>query len=192
LKKVSIFCASSSKIADVFFRDARIVAEELANRDIEVLYGGGNAGLMGAVASVYLEKGGKITGIIPEFMIDNGWAHPTLENMITVTDMRTRKQMLIRKADAIIALPGGPGTLEELSEAITMKQLGQITIPIVLLNTEGFFNPLLSFWDQMIRMNFMRPVHANMWSVITDPRQIIRALLNAPAWDPSAVGIAKI
>jgi uncharacterized protein (TIGR00730 family) len=192
LKKVTIFCASSSKVADIFFREARIVAEELAERNIEILFGGGDAGLMGAIASVYLEKGKQITGIIPEFMIDNGWAHPTLKHLVRVRDMSERKNKLIYETDAILALPGGPGTLEELSQAITMKQLGQITIPIVLLNTEGYFNTLLTFLDQMIRMKFMRIEHAKMWSVIDDPRKVIHAIEHAPKWDVSSIGLAKI
>lgn len=191
MKKVSIFSASSSKIDDRFVKAARVAANVLATHDVEVLYGGGDAGLMGAVASVFLEAGKKITGIIPEFMVKNGWAHAALPSLVVVPDMETRKQKLILETEGILALPGGPGTLEEVSQALTMKQLGMITIPIVLLNTHGYFDPLLQFFDQMIAQKFMRQEHRDMWSVISDPEKVYEALVHAPAWDISAIGIAK-
>ena len=164
----------------------------LAREGLTVQFGGGDFGLMGSLSKGVMEEGGNVTGIIPVFMVKAGWAHQGLADLVVVRDMHERKYKLIRETDGIIALPGGPGTLEELSEAITSKQLGLITIPVIIVNIEGYFDPLLRFFEKMVQCNFIRSDHRDMWSVIPDVSGTIQALKDAPGWDASAIGMAKI
>ena len=126
----------------------------------------GGAGLMGALADVMLKEGGQVTGFIPHFMVEMEWAHPGVSEMVTVRDMHERKYLMRKDVDAVIALPGGVGTLEELMEVITLKQLGKFTKPIVILNTRQFYKPLLKFLNNMRRQRFMRDIHETLWQVV--------------------------
>ena len=138
IQSVCVYSASSTKIADCYFRAARELGELLAHHGIRLVNGAGNLGLMRACADACLEAGGQVTGVIPRFMVEQGWQHPGLTELIETEDMHTRKQTMARLSDGVIALPGGCGTLEELLEIITWKQLGLYLNPIVVLNTEGF------------------------------------------------------
>src|SRR5688500_3489931 len=139
----SIVCvyAASSKACHRDYHDAaRRLGVFLAERRFTIIYGGGGAGLMGAVADGALSRGGRITGVLPRFMKDLEWGHAGLTELHIVEDMRTRKHRLLSGSDAVVALPGGSGTLEELLEAITLKRLGLYLGPIVLVNTRRFFD----------------------------------------------------
>ena len=142
IKRVSIFCASSPGIDEIYFNAAAELARLLVKNNISIDYGGGGVGLMGEIADTVLREGGQIRGIIPVFMKEMEWSHPEVKDMILVRDMHERKYRLKKDADAIITLPGGVGTMDELMEFITLKQLGQFTKPIIILNTNGFFDPL--------------------------------------------------
>jgi hypothetical protein len=189
ISSVSVFCASSQKVYPVYFHDATILAEILARNHIHVFYGGGAIGIMGCLADNVMKHGGEITGIIPRFMLEQGWGHKKVEHTI-VENMHARKKILAEKADAIIALPGGVGTMEELLEMITLKQLGKLIVPIVILNTNGFFNPLLHLFEQMIEQRFMREIHRDLWSVVNNPAEVMDAINNAPGWDGTAIKYA--
>ena len=189
LQHVSVFCASSQKVDQVYLEAARSLGKILAREKITINYGGGATGLMGNLADAVLEENGQIFGIIPEFMVEAGWAHPGVKQII-VEDMHQRKKKLREGVDAIITLPGGVGTLEELLEMITLKQLGQIIVPIIIINTGNYYEHLLSFLEKMIRERFMRDVHRNIWSVTDDPSSVIETINNAPDWDGSAIKIA--
>ncbi len=191
IKTVSVFCASSNHVPATYLRAAEQLGRLLAEEGVAVWFGGGDFGLMGSLARGVMDAGGKITGIIPEFMVRNGWAHAEVEQIV-VRDMAERKGKLIRESDGIIALPGGAGTLEELSEALVSKQLGFITAPVVILNSGGFYDGLLSFFDRMIREQFMRPLHRRMWSVVDHADEVIPALRHAPPWDAEDAAMAKI
>ncbi len=191
LKTVSVFCASSNHVPATYLREAEQLGHLLAEEGIAVWFGGGDFGLMGYLARGVMDAGGKITGVIPEFMVRNGWAHPEVEQFV-VKDMAERKRKLIRESDGIVALPGGAGTLEELSEALVSKQLGFISSPVVILNSEGFYDGLLSFFDRMIGEQFMRPMHRRMWSVVDHAGEVLQALREAPSWDTGDAGMAKI
>jgi len=191
LQYVSVFCASSQKVDQDYLEAARSLGKILARNRIAVNYGGGATGLMGSLADAILQENGQIYGIIPEFMVEAGWAHPGV-NQIIVEDMHQRKKKLREKVDAIITLPGGVGTLEELLEMITLKQLGQISVPIIIINTNNYYEHLLSFLEKMIRERFMRDVHRNIWSVTDDPSKVIETINNAPGWDESAIKIAPV
>ncbi|MFW5656176.1 MAG: TIGR00730 family Rossman fold protein [Bacteroidota bacterium] len=192
VKRVSVFCASSSRVNPEYFTLAKAIGKELAVNKIELVYGAGAIGLMGCIADMCLEHKGQVTGIIPYFMKELEWAHNNLTQLLLVDDMHERKKQLIMNTDAIVALPGGVGTLDELLEAITLKQLGQITIPIIIVNPDGFYDPLLNMFENLIANNFMRPQHRDIWTVITTPEELVPSLKDAPEWDGSIVKIAQM
>jgi uncharacterized protein (TIGR00730 family) len=147
---------------------------------------------MGAVADGALSRGGQVIGILPRFMADLEWGHPGLTQLELVGDMRERKHRLLTGSDAVIALPGGCGTLEELFEAITLKRLGLYFNPIVLLNTRDFYAPLVRFLEQTIAERFMNPEHAAMWQLVAEPEDALPAILNAPTWSEDARNYAIV
>ena len=152
--------------------------------------GGGGVGLMGILADTMMEAGGSIRGIIPQFMVDQGWNHPLVKDMLIVNDMHERKKKLTENIDAFIALPGGVGTLEELLEMMTHKQLGQVLAPIIIINTNHFFDPFLDMLQKMVDEKFMRKVHQDIWKVIEDPLDVVNAIEHSPFWDGSAIKYA--
>ncbi len=152
---VTIYAASSRKVDQKYFEATNALARTLLSKNAHVIYGGGAVGLMGTLADTYIGHGGEITGVIPEFMVKVEWAHPKVKDMIIVHDMHERKKRLIENTDAVIALPGGTGTLEELMEVITLKRLGKFNKPIFLLNTDGFYNQLHAFFHKMAEEHFL-------------------------------------
>jgi uncharacterized protein (TIGR00730 family) len=188
---VSVFCGSSQKVDSVYLHAAVELGELFAKHQINVYYGGGAVGLMGQLADTMIQKGGKITGIIPAFMMEQGWGHQSINHMV-VQDMHERKKKLAEHADALVAMPGGVGTMEELLEMVTLKQLGKILSPIVIININAFFDPLLEFFEQMIQQRFMREIHRNIWTVINKPSEVIQAIDNAPKWDGTAIKYAAV
>jgi len=189
-QRVSVFCASSNKVDKIYFDAARKLGLALAEHGIAANYGGGGVGLMGTLADTMMEAGGSIRGIIPEFMVDQGWNHPFVKDMLIVKDMHERKKKLTENIDAFIALPGGVGTLEELLEMMTHKQLGQLLAPIIIINTNQFYYPFLEMLRKMVKEKFMREVHQDIWQVIEDPNDVIKAIENSPVWDGSAIKYA--
>ena len=192
IQSVCTYCASSTKIAPCYFQAAEELGRLLAQEKIQIINGAGNIGLMAAISDAALQAGGKVTGVIPHFMIEQGWNHTGLTQTIAVENMHERKQTMADLSDAVIALPGGCGTLEELLEIITWKQLGLYLNPIVILNTNHFFDPLLNMLDKAIAENFMRNQHGKIWLVADEPAEAIQRIRTAPIWDPSIRKIAKI
>ena len=192
IQSVCTYCASSTKIAPCYFQAAEELGRLLAQEKIQIINGAGSIGLMAAISDAALQAGGKVTGVIPHFMIEQGWNHTGLTQTIAVENMHERKQTMADLSDAVIALPGGCGTLEELLEIITWKQLGLYLNPIVILNTNHFFNPLLNMLDKAIAENFMRNQHGKIWLVADEPAEAIQLIRTAPIWDPSIRKIAKI
>ena len=140
-------------------------------------------GLMAACADAALEAGGEVTGVIPRFMVEQGWCHKGLTELIETADMHERKEVMARLSDGTVALPGGVGTLEELLEIITWKQLGLYDKPVVILNTHGYFDPLLAMLRRAVDERFMRPQHAGLWTVASTPAEAVEQLLVTPLWD---------
>ncbi len=192
IQSVCTYCASSTKIAPCYFQAAEELGRLLAQEKIQIINGAGNIGLMAAISDAALQAGGKVTGVIPHFMIEQGWNHTGLTQTIAVENMHERKQTMADLSDAVIALPGGCGTLEELLEIITWKQLGLYLNPIVILNTNHFFDPLLNMLDKAIAENFMRNQHGKIWLVADEPAEAIQLIRTTPIWDPSIRKIAKI
>ena len=189
---VCVFAASSSRIDSIYAAAASELGTLLAEAGMSIIYGGGGIGLMGNLADAALEKGGHVTGVIPEFMKDEGWGHDVVTEMIVTGDMGDRKKMMFSKADAVIALPGGIGTLEELTEAMTLKQLGIYKGPIIILNTSGFYNSFIDFLDQMISGNFLRLQHKDIWEVVNTPAEALKALKGYNGWLDNPREIARI
>ena len=183
--RVTIYCASSPMVDECFFDATRKLATLLALHNISIVYGAGQIGLMGCVANSALEQGGTVTGVIPQFMIERDWCHKGLSNLVVTQDMHERKQTMARMSDATIALPGGCGTLEELLEIITWKQLGLYTHPIIILNTAGYYDPLLQMLQNAIDNRFMHDIHARLWHVAHTPDEVIEAIENIEEWDAS-------
>lgn len=192
IKRVAVYAASSSQVSSEYIDAAAELGRTLAAEGIEIVYGAGKVGLMGALADAALDAGGKITGVIPQFMVDNGWCREKLTNLIVTPDMHTRKEKIVSLADATIALPGGVGTLEELMEIITWKQLGLYADPIVILNTRGYFNPLKEMLERAVEEKFMREIHRNLWSIADTPRQAADLIRNTPQWDTAISKMAQM
>lgn len=192
IKRVAVYAASSSQVSSEYIDAAAELGRTLATEGIEIVYGAGKVGLMGALADAALDAGGKVTGVIPQFMVDNGWCREKLTNLIVTPDMHTRKEKIVSLADATIALPGGVGTLEELMEIITWKQLGLYADPIVILNTRGYFNPLKEMLERAVEEKFMREIHRNLWSIADTPRQAADLIRNTPQWDTAISKMAQM
>jgi uncharacterized protein (TIGR00730 family) len=184
LQKVCVYCASSRQCDPAYHEAAHDLGKELAAHNITIVYGGGLTGSMGALANAALAHGGRVIGILPQFMHELEWGHTSLTELIIVNDIHERKRLMISGVDAIIALPGGCGTLEELFEAITWKRLGLYCGPIVLVNTLNFFAPCIELLNRCIEQRFMDPRHAAMWSVAEGPADILEAIHRAPRWRP--------
>jgi hypothetical protein len=159
---------------------------------ITLINGAGNMGLMAESADGCLEMGGRAIGVIPTFMITEGWCHNGMSEIIETKDMHERQARMAEMSDAGIFLPGGCGTFAELMELITWKQLGLYLKPIILLNTDGYFDSLLNTLFQAVTQNFMRPVHADIWRVAPTPEEALKMAMETPLWDTSIRRFAKI
>ena len=184
--RVCVYAASSPQAAPAYHDAARRLGELVAAERCSIVYGGGSQGLMGALADGALAKGGEVIGILPKFMADLEWGHPGLTHLDLVEDMRERKHKLLTGSDAVVALPGGCGTLEELFEAITLKRLGLYFNPIVLLNTDGFYDGLQAFLSHVIEHKFLNPGHAEMWTLVDRPEDVLPTIRATPPWREDA------
>lgn len=192
INSVCVYSASSTQIDPVYFRAAEELGDLLATHSIRLVNGAGCIGLMRSVADAVLKNGGEVTGVIPHFMVEQNWHHTGLTELIEVDSMHERKQKMAAMSDGVIALAGGCGTLEELLEIITWKQLGLYLNPIVILNTNNFFDPLLQMLEKAIKENFMRPQHGDIWKVAQTPEEAVRLLYTTPVWDASIRKFAAI
>jgi uncharacterized protein (TIGR00730 family) len=186
-RRCTVYAASSPVSPPEYLDTARRLGAALARAGWTLVYGGGSQGSMGAVADGALEHGGAVVGILPRFMADLEWGHPRLTQLELVEDMRERKHRLLQDSDAVVALPGGCGTLEELFEAITLKRLGLYRSPIVLLDTRGYWAPLVRFMDeQVIGERFMNPEHRAMWAHVDDVDAVLPTIVATPPWREDA------
>ncbi len=190
INKICIYCASSAKVDNTYFDETEKLAKELVKSKIEIVFGGGATGLMGKLADTVIENGGKIKGIMPKFMADVEWAHKKVTDFEFTDTMHERKSRFLENIDGLVALPGGSGTLEELLEAITLKRLGQFTKPIIILNTNGFYNPLKEMLEKCVSENFMSERHLQMWTFVDKVEDVIPNLENAEEWNKGAIKFA--
>lgn len=183
-KNVCVYCASSSRIDGCYYDAAYRLGTLLAHDGINLITGGGNQGLMRAVEDGALDNGGKAIGVIPQFMIDQNWNHTALTELHITPDMHKRKQLMAEMSDAVIALPGGCGTMEELCEIITWKQLGLYLNPIVILNINGYYDHLIAQLKRAIDEHFMGLIHGTIWSVASTPEEALEEIRRTPQWNP--------
>ena len=162
MKRITVFCGSSIGTEEIFEIKARELGKKIANEKIELVYGGANIGLMGAVANGSLSEGGNVIGVLPKFFKSKEIEHKKLSQLILVDTMHERKTKMNELCDGVIALPGGFGTLEELFEMLTWGQLGLHTKPIGILNINGFYDELISFSDTMFKKGFLKDVNRKM------------------------------
>ncbi|OAV67791.1 LOG family protein yvdD [Bacteroidales bacterium Barb4] len=171
VKSVCVYGASGTKIAPAYFEAASELGRLLGRRGMRVINGAGTTGLMRAVTDGALEAGGTVTGVIPRFMVEKDWHHKQLTEMLVVETMHERKKRMADLSDAAIALPGGCGTLEELLEIITWKQLGLYLHPVVILNTNHYYDPLLEMLRRAEDEEFMRVRYKGLWLVADTPEE---------------------
>ena len=189
-RRVCVYAASSQTCPAEYHAAARRLGSVLAESGFTIVYGGGARGSMGALAEGALAANGRVIGIIPRFMQELEWGHPGLTELRLVEDMRTRKHLMLADSVAAVAVPGGSGTLEELLEAVTLKRLGLYARPIVIVNTRGYFAPLLDQFAAAIDQGFMDARHGSMWQVVSEPDEVPGAIARAPQWPADAVHFA--
>ncbi|NLI36745.1 MAG: TIGR00730 family Rossman fold protein [Bacteroidales bacterium] len=192
IKTVCVYCASSTKIAPEYFEVATRLGELIGKKKLTLMNGGGKFGLMAATADAVVKNGGEAIGIIPQFMVDHGWDYDRMSKMVVVESMHQRKQMMADRSDAVIALPGGCGTWDELLEIITWKQLGLYANPIVIVNVDGYYDSLLAMFDKALEENFMGVRHADLWNVAQTAEEAMDLIYNIPLWDKSYSKFAAI
>jgi uncharacterized protein (TIGR00730 family) len=192
MKTICVYCASSTQVKPSYFDATARLSKIIAGANLSVVYGGGSMGLMGQLADSTLEAGGRITGVIPRFMCEVEWNHTNLTELILVDTMHERKEKMAMMADAVVALPGGCGTLEELLEVITWKRLGIFTKPIVIVNLEGYFDALVTMLDRAVDEHFMRAEHRRMWEIVETPEEVLAAIQRSEIWDTNARSFAAL
>ena len=178
IKAITVYASASSRISSTYFEAASKLGKLLAEHSITCVNGGGIKGLMASITNAVLENGGNVCGVTPQFMFDRGWIHPSIQEVIITPDMHSRKQTMADKSDAYIALPGGLGTLEELLEVITWKQLGLHSKPIIILNTDGFYDHLLAMLDKADREHFIHSILAKDFQVASTPEEVFELIVN--------------
>jgi uncharacterized protein (TIGR00730 family) len=176
MRRVCVFCGSSVGNQPAYAEAAQAMGAVLAKRDIGLVYGGGNVGLMGVVADAVMAHGGEAIGVIPQSLADREIAHGGITQLHVVDSMHARKAMMAELADAFVAMPGGVGTFEEFFEVVTWTQLGLHRKPCGLLNVQGFYTPLAAFIDQAVSEGFIKPVHRAAIVVDNDPARLLDTL----------------
>lgn len=176
IRRVTVFAASSRALDPDYAGAAARLGRELGRHNIDIAYGGGGAGLMGAMADAALAAGGRVYGFIPEFLMKLERGHPGLTGLEVVPDIRARKARMLSGSDAVVALPGGSGTLEEVFEAMTLKRMGGFPGPIVLVNTRGYYDGLLEFLAGSVRERFMVQTQLDMWRTVDEPESVPEVL----------------
>lgn len=178
LKRVSVFCGSSPGASKIYIEEAERLGTQLAKEGLTVVYGGARVGIMGTVASSALKAGGEVIGVIPKMLMEREIAHTELTELIVVNTMHERKAKMEELSDGFITLPGGPGTMEEFFEVYTWAQLGEHQKPIGMLNSNHYYDKLLTFFNHMIDEQFLRPEYQSMIIVEKDPIQLIEKFRN--------------
>jgi hypothetical protein len=176
----------------VYLEAAGQVGRALAEAGMGIVYGGSSLGSMGRLAAAALASGARVTGVLPRFMDDLEWGHSSLTELRLVDSMHERKRTMLELSDAVVALPGGCGTLEELFEAITWKRLGLYRGPVVLVNINGFYDGCLQLLARCVEERFMDARHAAMWQVADRPEDVVPTLRAAPEWPADARTFAAL
>ena len=190
--QVCVYCASSAQIHPEYFSATEALSKAFVEHGFSVVFGGGSSGLMGKLADSVLEAGGNIKGIMPQFMNEVEWGHRGVSDFVYTQTMHERKAKFLEGTGALVALPGGSGTYEELFEAITLKKLGQFTKPIVILNTRGYFEPFRELMQRAVEENFVAEDHQEIWKIVDRPEDVVPTILATPKWDKGLVDAGKL
>ena len=191
LKSIAVFCGSSAGHDPMYAQTAARVGKTLAQREIELIYGAGNVGLMGILADAALENRGRVFGVIPEFLKNYEVCHSGLTRLEVTQTMHERKRIMADAADAFVVLPGGFGTMDEFFEILTWRQLHLHDCPIGILNVNGFFDPLLAQIHQMVEAGFVRPENLDLFAVETDFSQLLERMEREAPRQPGGKWVAR-
>lgn len=175
---ICVFCSSSSNIDEIYTQAAEEIVELLERNEMELVWGGANVGMMGKLAKHMQEIGGRVHGIVPKVLVEKGLEYQDADELIITKDLSMRKQVMSEISNGFIALPGGMGTLEELTEMITLKQLGLIDKPIIILNIGGYYDYLMRFVEVMITDQFMKEEGMKLFDVVNTPEEVFESLMN--------------
>jgi len=186
IKSLCVYCGSNYNGDPKLKLAVEQLAKEMSAQQIRLVFGGGSVGVMGLIADAVLAEGGKVTGVIPQFLMDKEVGHKGLTEMIVTENMHQRKQRMADISDGFLILPGGFGTLEEFFEVLTWLQLGLHKKPIGVLNIGGFYNPLFAQMDVMVEQRFLKPINRNLVINEADPKKMIE-LMNAFEAEPDEV-----
>ena len=189
-RRILVFCASSESCDPIYHDAAAELGRAIASAGDTLVYGGGAVGSMGAMADAALAGGGEVVGVIPRFMRELEWAHPELTELQLVEDMHERKREMLRQAEAIVALPGGSGTFEELFEAITQKRLGLFTKPIIIFNQNHFYDSLFALLEHSVEKRFMNEKHLEIWRAVDLIHEVLPAIHSTDEWPADAIRFA--
>lgn len=192
VQRVTVYASSSDALAESYYDAAGRLGTVLGKAGVNIVYGGGGAGLMGAMANRALAEGAHVHGVIPDFLNTVEHGHQNLSQLEVVGDMRERKRRMLVDSNAVVSLPGGSGTFEEVFEVLTLKRLGHFLGPIVLVNTNSYFNRLVDFLEHSVSERFMSELHLEMWSIVDEPEQVFEAMLRATKWSRDARKFAAV
>lgn len=191
IRRLCVFCSSSDRLPDRYGAETRALGKRMTEQGIDLVYGGGSVGLMGILADAVLAGGGKVTGVIPDFLSTKELAHFGITKMIVTRSMHERKQEMSRLADAFAILPGGFGTLDEFFEILTWKQLGLHSRPIVVANTGGWFDPLGEYCRRAVESGAVTRGNVDLFTVVKSAPEIVDCLVRARAAAPAAKRLSR-
>ena len=189
---MTVYAASSQALASAYFNVAGRLGKALAEAGYPIVYGGGGNGLMGAMADAALAAKGEVHGVIPDFLMKLEKGHQQLTSLEVVDSMHIRKVKMLQNSRAVVTLPGGCGTFEEVFEAMTLKRLGQYFGPIILVNTDGYYDLLLEFLKHSVQQRFMSQTHLDLWHTVREPEQVIDALATIEPWSQDALQFSSL
>ncbi len=192
VQRVTVYASSSNALAESYYAAAARLGTVLGKAGLDIVYGGGGVGLMRAMADKALAEGAHVHGVIPGFLNTVEHGHQNLSQLDVVSDMRERKHRMLVDSDAVVTLPGGSGTFEEVFEVLTLKRLGAYLGPIVLVNTNNYFDRLVDLLEHSVNERFMSQMHLEMWSLVDEPEQVFDAMFSATEWSRDARKFASV
>jgi uncharacterized protein (TIGR00730 family) len=192
IRRVTVYASSSNALAEDYYHAASRLGTVLGRAGLEIAYGGGGVGLMRAMADHAMAEGAHVHGVIPHFLNTVEHGHKSLSTLEVVEDMRERKHRMLADSHAVVSLPGGSGTFEELFEVLTLKRLGLFLGPVVLVNTRGYFDRFADFLRHAVAERFMSDRHLDMWSLVAQPEDALQAMHDAAEWTEEARQFAAV
>ncbi len=187
IKAVAVYCASSTQVGQAYVEDAAKLGELFAKHGVTLVYGGGAVGLMGAICDAVKAHGGKAIGVIPRFMVEKGWLRPGLDEVIEVETMAERKRIMAEITDAAIALPGGVGTFDELMDIVALKKVGLYLKPVVIVNTQNYYQPLATLLERSVTEHFQDEKFRHVWRMANTPEEAMDYVFSEPYWTEDVI-----